>query len=59
MTRTILESFPAGSPRGSWSAEEFARDRRREGIPAEVVMHLASDQYLVIVRNPQPAGVAS
>ncbi|WP_069883588.1 hypothetical protein [Streptomyces luteocolor] len=47
--RTVLERFPAGGPRGSWPAEEFARDRRREGVPAEVLMDLASDSFLVIV----------
>jgi hypothetical protein len=47
--RTILERFPAGAPRGSWPAEEFAADRRREGIPAQVVMDLATDSFLVIV----------
>lgn len=47
--RRILERFSAGGPRGSWPAEEFARDRRREGIPADVVMDLATDSYLVIV----------
>ena len=47
--RTILERFPAGGPRGSWPAEEFAADRRREGIPAEVVMDLTSDTFLVFV----------
>jgi hypothetical protein len=47
--RTVLESFPASAPRGSWLAEEFAADRRGEGIPARVVMDLASDSYLVIV----------
>jgi hypothetical protein len=49
-TRRILERFPAGAPRGSWPAEEFAADRRREGIPAEVVMDLKSDAFLVVVR---------
>lgn len=47
--RRILERFPAGAPRGSWPAEEFAADRRREGIPVRVVMDLASDSYLVVV----------
>ncbi|MGW1744544.1 hypothetical protein ACWCRD_02780 [Streptomyces sp. NPDC002092] len=47
--RTVLERFPAGEPRGSWPAEEFAHQRRREGIPADVVMDLASDSYLVFV----------
>ena len=47
--RTVLESFPAGAPRGQWPAESFAADRRREGIPARVVMDLESDSFLVIV----------
>ncbi|MFF7202808.1 MULTISPECIES: hypothetical protein [unclassified Streptomyces] len=49
MRRTVLEWFPAGGPRGSWPAEEFARQRRDEGQPAEVVMDLESDAFLVIV----------
>ncbi|WP_406728099.1 hypothetical protein WJ438_30625 [Streptomyces sp. GD-15H] len=49
--RTVLERFPAGGPRGSWPAEEFARARRLEGLPAEVVMDLATDMFLVIVRR--------
>lgn len=48
--RTVLETFPAGGPRGSWPAEEFAADRRTAGEPAEVVMDLRTDQFLVIVR---------
>ncbi|EGG44038.1 MULTISPECIES: hypothetical protein [Streptomyces] len=48
--RTVLERFPAGGPRGSWPAEEFAQARRLEGTPAEVVMDLATDTFLVIVR---------
>jgi hypothetical protein len=47
-TRTVLERFPAGAPRGSWPAEEFAAARRAEGIPAEVVMDLPSDAFLVV-----------
>lgn len=35
-TRTVLESFPAGAPRGQWPAESFAAD-------------LATDSFLVIV----------
>ncbi|MFD4785579.1 hypothetical protein ACFWN1_00495 [Streptomyces sp. NPDC058459] len=49
--RTVLERFPAGGPRGSWPAEEFAQARRQEGVPAEVVMDLASDTFLVILRG--------
>ncbi|MGW1949091.1 hypothetical protein ACWCRC_32810 [Streptomyces sp. NPDC001940] len=56
--RTILKSFPAGGPRGSWPAEEFADEQRRAGVPAEVVMDLAGDRFLVIVRNRQMAVAA-
>ncbi|GAB3169695.1 hypothetical protein [Streptomyces incanus] len=49
--RTVLERFPAGGPRGSWPAEEFARARRMEGLLAEVVMDLTTDTFLVIVRG--------
>jgi hypothetical protein len=49
-TGRVLERFPAGAPRGSWPAEEFAAARRNEGINAEVVMDLASDSFLVIVK---------
>jgi hypothetical protein len=51
MRRTVLERFPAGGPRGSWPAEEFARARRDEGVAAEVVMDLESDVFLVVVRQ--------
>ncbi|KOU61609.1 hypothetical protein ADK57_27215 [Streptomyces sp. MMG1533] len=53
--RTVLERFPAGGPRGSWPAEEFAQARRLEGMPAEVVMDLATDTFLVIVRSGEAA----
>lgn len=43
----VLERFPAGAPRGSWPAEEFAAARRAEGIPATVVMDLTTDSFLV------------
>lgn len=56
--RRILAEIPAGNPRGSWPAEEFAAEQRAEGIPAEVVMDLAGDRFLVIVRNPQMAVAA-
>ncbi|MFJ9101330.1 hypothetical protein ACIRJM_23015 [Streptomyces sp. NPDC102405] len=46
--RQVLERFSAGSPRGSWPAEEFAQARREEGQPAEVVMDLRSDSFLVV-----------
>lgn len=49
--RTVLERFPAGGPRGSWPAEEFAHARRQEGMPVEVVMDLVTDTFLVILRG--------
>lgn len=49
-TATVLERFPAGAPRGSWPAEEFAAARRIEGINAHVVMNLATDTFNVIVK---------
>ncbi|WMX48252.1 hypothetical protein [Streptomyces roseicoloratus] len=54
MDRTVLERFPAGGPRGSWPAEEFASARRDEGLPARVVMDLESDAFLVIVEQRSP-----
>jgi hypothetical protein len=47
----VLERFPAGGPRGSWPAEEFAQARRLEGLQAEVVMDIATDAFLVVVRS--------
>lgn len=46
--RTVLDRFSAGSPRGSWPAEERAAELRRQGQPAEVVMDLKSDAFLVV-----------
>ncbi|MFF5973219.1 hypothetical protein ACFY7C_17015 [Streptomyces sp. NPDC012769] len=57
MDRTVLERFPAGGPRGSWPAEEFANARREEGLPARVVMDLATDTFLVIVEQRSPESV--
>lgn len=53
--RTVLFRTPAGGPRGSWPADDFARDRRAEGVPAEVVMSLRDDAFLVIVRGGKVA----
>ncbi|HEY9408448.1 MAG TPA: hypothetical protein VIP77_02610 [Jiangellaceae bacterium] len=53
--RTVLERFPAGSPRGSWPAEERAEELRREGKPAEVRMSLADDAFLVVVPELEAA----
>ncbi|MFJ4569007.1 hypothetical protein ACIP4U_36215 [Streptomyces caelestis] len=49
--RTILERFPAGSPRGSWPAEEYAAAKRAQGTDAQVVMDLSSDQFLVVTHT--------
>lgn len=43
----VLERFPAGAPRGSWPAEEFAAARRLEGLNVKVVMDLVTDHFLV------------
>ncbi|WP_189389064.1 hypothetical protein [Streptomyces sp. SDr-06] len=56
MSQLVIESFPAGGPRGSWPAEEFARDRRKEGVKAEVVMDMDADAFLVIVPQRRDAG---
>lgn len=52
----VLERFPAGGPRGSWPAEEFARARRAEGVAAEVVMDLDSDAFWVVVPGQRADG---
>ncbi|MCX4993076.1 MULTISPECIES: hypothetical protein [unclassified Streptomyces] len=49
MGTKVLERFPAGAPRGSWTAEEYAARRRTEGLAATVVMDLKSDAFLVVV----------
>ena len=49
MGAKVLERFPAGAPRGSWPAEEYAAERRERGEPATVVMDLKSDAFLVVV----------
>jgi hypothetical protein len=46
--RTVLELFPAGGPRGSWPAEEYAAAQRAQGTDAQVVMDLRTDQFLVV-----------
>ncbi len=52
----VLERFPAGAPRGSWPAEEYAAARRAEGEPATVVMDLKSDAFLVVVEGREEDG---
>ncbi|WP_420082703.1 hypothetical protein ACN6AT_35905 (plasmid) [Streptomyces sp. JL4002] len=51
--RTALERFPAGAPRGSWPAEEYAAAQRAQGTNAQVVMDLTSDQFLVVTETTQ------
>lgn len=46
--RKVLERFPAGAPRGSWPAEEFAQGLRRDGRTVDVVMDLKTDTFLVV-----------
>ncbi|TDU67061.1 hypothetical protein [Streptomyces sp. KS 21] len=50
--RTVLERFPAGHPRGSWPADEYAAAQRDQGTQARVVMDLDSDQFLVVTDQP-------
>ncbi|MYX22170.1 MULTISPECIES: hypothetical protein [unclassified Streptomyces] len=45
---TVLKRFPAGHPRGSWPADEYAAAQRAQGTNARVVMDLTSDQFLVV-----------
>lgn len=49
--RTVLARFPAGAPRGSWPAEEFADRLRAEGRKVEVRMDLGSDTFIVFERR--------
>lgn len=46
--RTVVARFPAGAPRGSWPAEEFAARLRRDGRQVDVVMDLRADAFLVV-----------
>ncbi|MEV4453829.1 hypothetical protein AB0K24_52480, partial [Streptomyces mirabilis] len=52
--RTVLERFPAGSPRGSWPADEFAAQQREQGQDTRVVMDVRTDQFLAVRRQPRP-----
>lgn len=46
--KIVVKEFPAGAPRGSWPAEEFAAGLRAQGKSAEVVMDLSADTFLVV-----------
>ncbi|MEU5900601.1 hypothetical protein [Streptomyces venezuelae] len=50
---TVLHRVPAGNPRGSWPADEFAAARRAEGVPAETIYDYPSDDFLVVVKPVQ------
>ncbi|MEV8566319.1 hypothetical protein AB0436_12205 [Streptomyces sp. NPDC051322] len=51
MNRLVVGQFPAGGPRGSWPAEEYAAAQRAAGKPVEVVMDLETDAFLVVCRG--------
>ncbi|MFI2241138.1 hypothetical protein [Streptomyces chrestomyceticus] len=51
---TVLKSFPAAHPRGSWPADEYAAEQRAQGRPARVVMNRDSDEFLVVTDDPAP-----
>lgn len=55
MTQQVLESFPAGHPRGSRPADEYAAQLRAEGRQARVVMDLETDAFLVVEPDQAPA----
>lgn len=52
-TRTVLEQFPAGHPRSSWPADEYAAIQRARGIDVQLVMDSNTDQFLVITDTTQ------
>ncbi|MEU9479373.1 hypothetical protein [Streptomyces sp. NPDC048191] len=58
MGAKVLERFPAGAPRGSWPAEEYAAARRAEGERVTVVMDLESDAFLVLAEARDDDGRA-
>lgn len=49
---TVVKRFPAGAPRGSWPAEEFAAGLRRNGRQVDVVMDIRSDAFLIVEVRP-------
>ncbi|WP_199830685.1 hypothetical protein [Streptomyces sp. MMG1533] len=48
MAREVYAEFAAGSPRGSWPAEEKAAELTRSGTPATVRMDLDRDRFVVV-----------
>ncbi|MCA1219290.1 hypothetical protein [Streptomyces sp. 8L] len=49
--RTIMKRFPAGHPRGSRPADEYAASQRIQGTDAQVVMDLDTDEFLVVANT--------
>lgn len=56
MRTTVLRRFPAGAPRGSWPAEEYAAQLRAQGRSVTVVMDLDSDAFLVVSGESEVPG---
>ncbi|MFD9630100.1 hypothetical protein [Streptomyces violascens] len=52
----VIESFPAGGPRGHWPADEFAAEQRAAGVAATVVMDMDADAFLVVVPQQRDGG---
>ncbi|GAA2225121.1 hypothetical protein [Streptomyces indiaensis] len=51
---TVLERLPAGGPRSSWPAEEYAANQRAQCTNAQFVMDLRTDQLLVVTDTTTP-----
>lgn len=48
MARTVYAEFPAGVPRGSWSAEAKAHELTEAGTPATVRQDIDRDVFIVV-----------
>ncbi|MGC5041062.1 hypothetical protein ACLQ2C_36605 [Streptomyces sp. DT73] len=44
----VLARFSAADPRGSWPADDHAAKLTADGTAAVVVMHLDTDDFLVV-----------
>lgn len=51
MGREILAETSASHPRGSWPAEELAKELTATGTPATVRMDLANDRFVVVPKS--------
>ncbi|MEV3855960.1 hypothetical protein AB0J38_16745 [Streptomyces sp. NPDC050095] len=56
MQAKVLRRFPAGAPRGSWPAEEYAARIRAQGRSVKVVMDIESDAFLVVAGDGDGSG---